>query len=212
MESIIIFLQILILLALGCMFIFRKYLLSYANEKGKNLATKEDIEGITKKIEGVKHEYAIQLESTKASLMSEISTHGYRYEKEYEVLSLLTECLVDLSAATLKLRPVCDLIDPSQSADERKKPRLSEYQKAQNALVDVREKKRPFFSDDIYQALLEIDKITYEESVDYDVLKPEDGHREYWNAARYNHQEISATVNKAMTKIRDRVREWDSLK
>ncbi len=33
---------------------------SYANEKGRNLATKEDIAGITDKIEGVKADYAQQ--------------------------------------------------------------------------------------------------------------------------------------------------------
>ena len=36
--------------------IFAKYLPSYFNEKAKNLATKEDIEGITTKIENVKFE------------------------------------------------------------------------------------------------------------------------------------------------------------
>ena len=35
---------------------FTKYLPSYFNEKAKNLATKEDIEGITTKIENVKFE------------------------------------------------------------------------------------------------------------------------------------------------------------
>lgn len=38
---------------------------SYLKEKGKNLATKEDIEEITKKIESIKHDYNRQLEEFK---------------------------------------------------------------------------------------------------------------------------------------------------
>lgn len=35
---------------------FKSYVPSYFSEKGKNLATKEDVEGITRKVEGVKAE------------------------------------------------------------------------------------------------------------------------------------------------------------
>jgi hypothetical protein len=44
----------------------RKFLDSYIAEKGKNLATKEDIRAITEKVEDVKHKYAQLLEDQKA--------------------------------------------------------------------------------------------------------------------------------------------------
>ena len=62
----------------------------YFGKKGENLATKQDISEITQKIENVRLEYAKQLESTKADLSSQLKTHGFRYEKEYEILNELT--------------------------------------------------------------------------------------------------------------------------
>lgn len=43
----------------------RSYIPGYLTEKGRNLATKEDIEGITRRIEEVKHTYASSLEDQK---------------------------------------------------------------------------------------------------------------------------------------------------
>ncbi len=54
METVLIILQITTLLGIGSIFLFRKYLFSYSSEKGKNLATKEDIEDITRKVESTK--------------------------------------------------------------------------------------------------------------------------------------------------------------
>lgn len=48
------------------MFLLRHYIPSYLAEKGKNLATKEDIEAITRKVEGVRHEYSTLVEELKA--------------------------------------------------------------------------------------------------------------------------------------------------
>jgi hypothetical protein len=42
--------------------IIKNYLPTYLNEKAKNLAKIEDIEGITRKIEDVKHEYMSQIQ------------------------------------------------------------------------------------------------------------------------------------------------------
>jgi len=60
------FLQTLNLLVLGWVLrVLTKHTESYAAEKGKNLATREDIQEITRKIEDVKHQYntLLQLQS-----------------------------------------------------------------------------------------------------------------------------------------------------
>jgi signal transduction protein with GAF and PtsI domain len=55
MEIILIILQVLILLAVGLLALISRYSLSsYLSEKGKNLATKQDIAEITREIESVK--------------------------------------------------------------------------------------------------------------------------------------------------------------
>lgn len=68
MNEIIIGLQILILLGIGSLFLFRKFFTSYSSEKGKNLATKEDIDSITRKVEEVKSEYINRVEHLKVEL------------------------------------------------------------------------------------------------------------------------------------------------
>ncbi|MDE1237052.1 hypothetical protein [Vibrio aestuarianus] len=151
MEVFILVLQVIILLAIGCLVLFRKLLFSYSSEKGKNLATKEDIGQITDKIELVKLDYAKQLESAKADLSIQLNNHGYRYEKEYEVLAELTNNLVDLRNTVLQLRPQFDFVDPTKDKEEIKKERLGNYFEARRVLFFTREKKRPFYPDEIYR-------------------------------------------------------------
>lgn len=58
MELAILILEILIAIAVFLIGLFTKnYLPSYMEEKGKNLATKEDIEEITRKTEGIQQEF-----------------------------------------------------------------------------------------------------------------------------------------------------------
>jgi hypothetical protein len=47
--------------------VFRSYVSPYLGEKAKNLATKEDIEAITRKIEAIRTENALVVEDSKAS-------------------------------------------------------------------------------------------------------------------------------------------------
>lgn len=64
-----------------------KFITSYTSKKGKNLATKQDIENITKKIEGVKFEYASSLEDIKSSL----SFQALQRDRAEQVAELLVE-------------------------------------------------------------------------------------------------------------------------
>ncbi len=52
-------------------FFLRSYLPSYFTEKGKNLASKEDIAQITRLVESVKAQYVAEVEKVKATLVSE---------------------------------------------------------------------------------------------------------------------------------------------
>lgn len=145
------FFYILAGLVLG--FLLNSFFPKYFGKKGENLATKEDISEITNKIETVKHDYAHQLEATKAELSAQLNTHGFRYEKEYEVLNELTALLVDVRDTSLSLRPVLDFRDPSKEEEEIKKERLQRFFEALRALYLYREKKRPFYPDEIVTAV-----------------------------------------------------------
>ena len=212
-ETIIIILEVLILLGIFSIFTFKKYLFSYSVEKGKNLATKEDVEEITNKIENIKLDYAQQLEAARAELSSQINTHGFRYEKEYEVLNELTSHLVDVRNAALNLRPMLDFVDPNKSKDEIKNERLQVFYEARRELFFIREKKRPFYTDEIYQTVLDIDKAAHSESIDYEYGDPFQGDefRDYWDKAKESQEELVNKTNLAMEKIRERVNKWEAL-
>jgi hypothetical protein len=190
------------------------FLPKYFGKKGENLATKEDIADITSKIEIVKHEYASQLESVKAELSAKLSTYGFRYEKEYEVLSELTAHLVDLRDASISLRPIVDFQDPKMTKDEIKQERLKRFFDAGRSLYILREKKRPFYPEEIYQAIVSIEKIAHTESIDYQYNDPfEKGkYLSYWKDAEKNQKEITGSVENAMMKVRERVTTWEALR
>jgi len=64
------------------------FLPSYLGEKGKNLATKEDIETITDKIEAVKTQYSLLLEATKVENQLRIAALDARLEKAQQAFAL----------------------------------------------------------------------------------------------------------------------------
>lgn len=194
-------------------FLFGSFLPKYFSKKGENLATKEDISEITEKIEFVKNEYANSLESVKAELSAKLNTHGFRYENEYTILSELTGLLVDVRDASVSLRPVMDFKDPGKKDEDIKLERLQRLFDARKSLYYAREKKRPFYPDDIYQSILAIEKTVHSESIKYQYQDPfeKGGFMSYWKEAEDNQNEITSSAELAMEKIRSRVNKWESL-
>lgn len=71
--TLVLVLQILCLLGLVALcLLFKQALPSYLSEKGKNLATKEDIGAITEKVENVKATITLSVETSKLSLSKEL--------------------------------------------------------------------------------------------------------------------------------------------
>lgn len=181
------------LLVLGCLI----FLINYLREKAKNLATKEDICGITKEVESVKTHYASQLH------VSQI-----RYEKEFQILSDLSEKLVELRDAALSLRPTVDFV-PQDEKEERQK-RLIRFHEANRALYLVSEAKRPFYPEQVYRVLNEFSRIAWSEAVGY--KNREFSHPiKYWEEAQKNAEAISTLANKTLDAIRDRIKTWEHI-
>ena len=76
------------------------FLGSYLKKKAENVATKEDIEEITKKIEGIRSQYNEQLESHKASLQLsnqlKLAALDKRLQKHQEAFTLWRELYFSL--------------------------------------------------------------------------------------------------------------------
>lgn len=132
----VIVLQVVIVLGLGIAALFLKaYLPSYLTEKGKNLATKEDIRGIT-----------TQIESVKASMGARLHTHQVRYEYEIRTLMELSEKLANAESAVSKFAAF------RRPDDERKR-----VHDTLNELHLFAQARRPFFPEEIGLALLKFD-------------------------------------------------------
>jgi len=71
--------------------LLRYFFSSYAKEKGRNLATKEDIAEITKKVEEVKHQYNLLLEQFKSHNQLRLAALDKRLEVHQEAFSLWKE-------------------------------------------------------------------------------------------------------------------------
>lgn len=85
---------LLAIIITGCIFtLINRYLPSYATEKGKNLASKEDLANLTKIVEDVKSVYITDLEHVKAGLLSENQLIERR-RHVYEEISLGLKILI----------------------------------------------------------------------------------------------------------------------
>lgn len=94
-ELIIEIITLVLVVIIG--YFLRVFFPSYTKEKGKNLATKEDIREITEKIESVKVDYAKSLETLKSNLQLESALKGAYQQKCLEALTAINELLVEIT-------------------------------------------------------------------------------------------------------------------
>src|ERR1700724_1636329 len=122
--------------------IVKAYFDSYFRKKAENLATKQDIEEITRTVEGVKREVSVQLELIKWELSKKATIHRLAAEKEFEALSEIGNALYDLQSATSTLRPSADVINPDEPPMERHTRRYHSWEESFEAFRDAFQKPR----------------------------------------------------------------------
>ncbi len=88
----------LLIVGLVVGFLVRQLLPAYFTEKGKNLATKEDIEEITSKVERVKAQYSTDMERLKADIQKELSFITKKREMYHEIVKSLGIFISDRGA------------------------------------------------------------------------------------------------------------------
>jgi len=85
MSWVLFALNVLVLLGLVALgLLLKSYLPGYAREKGKNLATKEDVEEITHKIESVRSQYTSDAEKLRAELRVTAHERETRFARLHE--------------------------------------------------------------------------------------------------------------------------------
>ena len=102
------------LVTLGAVGLFvllaRRYLPSYMKQKGKNLATKEDISAITRQMESVKHDYAAALEELKAALRGGDVLFGKKLDAILELNKLIAAISPRMHHPDMDWHEACDHI------------------------------------------------------------------------------------------------------
>ncbi|WHZ23301.1 MAG: hypothetical protein OJF47_002413 [Nitrospira sp.] len=207
-----ILLQILALVGIGALgLLLYRYLPAYAAEKGKNLATKEDIAEITRQIEGVKSGYAHELESVRAAIGSRLGIHQFRYQREFESLVQLSEKVVELRDATVMLRPESEYVNPEEPEQDRKQRKLTRYTAASRDLYQFYEPRRPFLPEALLESLRVLDQVAWHEVIQFRHRAPHgDGYDpKYWDNALENAAKIQAASDAVLLAIRQRAQTWE---
>jgi hypothetical protein len=77
-------------------FVIKHFLSSYLTEKGKNLATREDIEDITRKVEEVRTQYTSLVEELKARHQLRLAAIDRRIQVHQEAFTLWRKVMTDV--------------------------------------------------------------------------------------------------------------------
>lgn len=184
---------------------------SYFGEKGKNLATKQDIGEITTKIEAIRTEYMRGLEESKSAWAAHSSLFTYRYQREYEILRELSEVLVEVKNAAGFFSNYPDL-RPEQETDVSKAYRDKQADALAGSLQRLqllREQRRPFYPQELYDALGHLARAAQQEKGYLMVESFGLRRRDYGAKAEENAAAISSSADLAIESIRRRVIAWD---
>ena len=203
------FITIVAIIALGLL--LYRYLPAYAAQKGRNLATKEDVADITTSIESVKSGYAHELESVRAAIESRLGIHQFRYQREFEILVRLSKKVVELRDATTMLRPESEYVNPDESEDERKRRKLARYTSASRELYQFYEPRRPFLPEALLKSLRVLDQVVWHEVIQFRHRSPQgaDYDPKYWENALENAAKIQAAADAVLAAIRQRAQTWE---
>jgi len=183
---------------------------SYLREKGKNIATKEDIGEITTQVEKAKSEYSEQLEKLKSELAQKSHLSRIRYEREMKVFEDVWPRLHTLRTAVLSLRPVMDtVLAVGETEDGRKEERGTAFFEAYRELALAVEENRPFYPEEVWKELRELLQLTWVEAVDYRLSDQKRDWEKYWDKALENAKAIQEQVEKICEAIRDRLAKFD---
>ena len=190
---IILIAQAVIAIILGL--VIKSFLPTYFSKKGENLATKEDIEEITEKIEAVRVEYAQREHRSETA-----------FNKEFEILFEAWDALFELRMATLSLRQPEFVIGIETLSDgEQMIEKLTIFGEKYTVFAKMVNRNEPFYPINIFSQFEEIRKLARKEADDTRYLGMfGDGTPEYWSRASENREEIISSINSACSLIRDR--------
>jgi hypothetical protein len=179
------------------------YVAPYTKEKGKNLATREDIEEITDKIESVKTEYAKELEGLKSQLNAKFHAQTVRFEKEFQVLEEVWTRLLDLRNAGAAFKPGVRMGE--QDENELRKC----FGTAYGDFLRTIDTHKPFYPQEVFDLVEDYRNRQFKNIIDHDFItqpgfKHDWGDSKYWEKRDENLKEIENLVEDICKAIRKR--------
>lgn len=158
-------------------------------------------------VEREKHGLQRQLDETNRKLQAELDRDLHvskiQFDTEFANYKSIWECLVDLRASTLQIRPMLDFIDPKEPKEDRLKRRLTAFQGNFNALREQVEKNKPFYAQSVYDKLTTVIDLCHSEAIDAEYQ--ERPSREYWQEAEKSRNDILVAIDETCESIRSRV-------
>lgn len=167
---------------------------SYLREKGKNLATKEDVSEITTTVESIKADLATRQHFSRL-----------RYEREMAVYQEVWKAVVVLKDATLALRPP---MSPPTKQDEKKQC-WNTFKGAFDKLWEAVDANRPFFPEEIWKEFRELLHICKAEGWDFQGGGEEERWSEWHGRAFERMEQITSKLETLAEVIRKRLDRFD---
>lgn len=173
---------------------------AYVKEKGKSVATREDIQDITRKIELIKNEFTAEIERLKAGLDRATHASKQQFDVEFTIYREIWEKLVVLRGTFFALRPFVSDVLPQEENQARMQRRIDAFNSAYSEFVNSVDRNEPFYSQDVYDASTAIVNVCIDATIDYQYDEPVN----YWKSAKQNREKLLKAIDVACKAIRTR--------
>ena len=180
-------------------------LISYVREKGKNLATKEDISEITQKVESIK-----------ADLGAKQYFSQIRYERELKVYEELWPKLCDLESIVLILRSGIGFSTAADEEQEKIKQK-QQFMEAHRSFFVAVSRTRPFYPSEVWGELDKLIKLCWGEAVEWGLfsntalMRDRENREGYYEKGQQNAEAIKKQINVICEVIRTRLSKFDNI-
>jgi hypothetical protein len=202
--------QLLCLILLPILCAIGGWLGAYAKQKGTNLATKEDVEEITAKVESVKTSFGGQLESLKTNLDARRHYGQLRYEREIKVFEEVWQKMYHVNKAAVELQ--IHAVGPRTTSESPDKSDI--LRRFAGANVDLYEcvwRNRPFYPEAIWKELNGLHNLYVTEGIKQVVDAPGEAGIEEWKTVGKKLQAIQDRLDQVCELIRARLKDFDSV-
>jgi hypothetical protein len=183
------------------------WLISYVREKGKNLATKEDVSEITRKVESIKTDLAAKQH------FSQI-----RYARELKTYEELWPKLCELESIVLSLRSGWGFSSAQgMSEEEETLKRKQQFGEAHRAFFLAVSHSRPFYPAEVWDELNMLIMLCWGEAVQWGFLsnlahmRARENREDYYDKAEKNADAIKKQIDIICEVIRTRLNKFDSI-